>query len=297
MNKLCIWSLILAFFAAFAPAQQNKSRSSRNESLPSANKLALSEHWSLQSSCKVDQKGEVLSTPTFQPRGWYDVSVPTTVFAALVKHKVYPDPGFGMNLRSVPGVTYPIGTNFSNIAMQQDSPYLVPWWYRKEFVLPASYRGKSIWLQFGGINYRANIWLNGKQIAKSDDVAGAWRTYEFNVTGIAKPDLENVLAVQVFAPTEKDLAITFVDWNPAPPDKNMGLWREVFLTVSGPVGLRYPTVISHVDAAGNAQLTVTALLKNASKEPVRGTLKGAIDRYAAHLLELYAKCLDRVKKK
>ena len=152
MNKLCIWSLILAFFAAFAPAQQNKSRSSRNESLPSANKLALSEHWSLQSSCKVDQKGEVLSTPKFQPRGWYDVSVPTTVFAALVKHKVYPDPGFGMNLRSVPGVTYPIGTNFSNIAMQQDSPYLVPWWYRKEFVLPASYRGKSIWLQFGGIN-------------------------------------------------------------------------------------------------------------------------------------------------
>ena len=152
MNKLCIWSLILAFFAAFAPAQQNKSRSSRNESLPSANKLALSEHWSLQSSCKVDQKGEVLSTPKFQPRGWYDVSVPTTVFAALVKHKVYPDPGFGMNLRSVPGVTYPIGTNFSNIAMQQDSPYLVPWWYRKEFVLPASYKGKSIWLHFGGIN-------------------------------------------------------------------------------------------------------------------------------------------------
>ena len=47
------------------------------------------------------------------------------------------------------------------------------------------FKGKSIWLNFGGINYRANIWLNGKQLAKSDDVAGAWRTYEFNITDAA----------------------------------------------------------------------------------------------------------------
>jgi len=232
----------------------------------------------LQSSSKIDQSGETLSKAGFQPKGWYPVSVPTTVVSALVKHKVLPDPMFGMNLRQFPGVSYPIGANFSNLPMPPDSPYLVSWWYRKTFTLPADYKGKTVWLNFRGINYRANIWLNGKQIAKSDDVAGAWRTYEFNVTGIAKPDLENVLAVQVFAPTEKDLAITFVDWNPAPPDKNMGLWREVFLTVSGPVGLRYPTVISHVDAAGNAQLMVTALLKNASKEPIHGTLKGTIDQ-------------------
>ena len=243
-----------------------------------SSKLRLADGWMLQSSSKVDQSGETLSKAGFQPRGWYPVSVPTTVVSALVKHKVLPDPMFGMNLRQFPGVSYPIGANFSNLPMPPDSPYLVSWWYRKTFTLPADYKGKTVWLNFRGINYRANIWLNGKQIAKSDDVAGAWRTYEINVTGIAKPDLENVLAVQVFAPTEKDLAITFVDWNPAPPDKNMGLWREVFLTVSGPVGLRYPTVISHVDATGNAQLTVTALLKNASKEPVRGTLKGAIDR-------------------
>ena len=243
-----------------------------------SSKLRLADGWMLQSSSKIDQSGETLSKAGFQPKGWYPISVPTTVVSALVKHKVLPDPMFGMNLRQFPGVSYPIGANFSNLPMPPDSPYLVSWWYRKTFTLPADYKGKTVWLNFRGINYRANIWLNGKQIAKSDDVAGAWRTYEFNVTGIAKPDLENVLAVQVFAPTEKDLAITFVDWNPAPPDKNMGLWREVFLTVSGPVGLRYPTVISHVDATGNAQLTVTALLKNASKEPVRGTLKGAIDR-------------------
>ncbi len=153
----------------------------RRQAIPERT-LALRDGWALQSSGKVDAKGETVSTPAFQPKDWYAVSVPTTVVAALVKHKVYPDPFFGTNLRTFPGVTYPIGANFSNIPMQPDSPFIVPWWYRKEFVLPASFKGKTIWLNFGGINYRANIWLNGKQLAKSEDVAGAWRTYEFDIT-------------------------------------------------------------------------------------------------------------------
>jgi len=231
----------------------------------------------LQSSRKVDESGEALSKPEFQPKGWYTVTVPTTVVSALGKNKVLPDPFFGMNLRQFPGVGYPIGANFSNLPMPPDSPYLIPWWYRKTFTLPADYKRKTIWLNFRGINYRANLWLNGKQVANSDQVAGAWRTYEFNVTALAKPGAENVVAVEVFAPTETDLAITFVDWNPAPPDKNMGLWREVYLRPSGPAAVRYPAVISRVDASGNAQLTVTALLKNSNDHSVKGTLKGRIE--------------------
>src|SRR5580700_5904281 len=70
--------------------------------------LSLREGWNLQSSCKVEAKGETVSTPAFQPKDWYAVTVPTTVVAALVKHKVYPDPFFGTNLRTFPVVTYPI---------------------------------------------------------------------------------------------------------------------------------------------------------------------------------------------
>jgi exo-1,4-beta-D-glucosaminidase len=243
------------------------------------NKLALREGWTLQTALKVEAKGEAISTPKFAPTGWHSATVPTTVVAALVKNKTLPDPFFGMNLRQFPGVTYPVGGNFSNIAMQPDSPYASSWWYRKAFAMPASYKGKTAWLKFNGINYRANIWLNGKQVANSDDVAGAWRTYEFNVTDAVKPGAENVLAVQVWAPTEHDLAITFVDWNPAPPDKNMGLWREVYLTTSGPVALRYPTVVSKLNPPANdrAELTVTAQVKNASGQPVTGKLKGQIE--------------------
>jgi exo-1,4-beta-D-glucosaminidase len=246
--------------------------------LVAQDKLALHEGWSLQTSAKVEAKGEVISTAAFAPSGWHQVSVPTTVVAALVKDKTFPDPLFGMNLRDLAGVNYPIGGNFSDIAMAPDSPYAVSWWYRKQFSVPATYKGKTAWLKFNGINYRANIFLNGKQIAKSDDIAGAWRTYELNVTDTAKPGADNVLAVQIFSPTDHDLAITFVDWNPAPPDKNMGLWREVYLTTSGPVALRYPTVVSKLNLPENtsAQLTVTAQLKNGTSQPVKGKLKGDI---------------------
>ena len=242
-------------------------------------KLPLRDSWNLQSSAKVRAKGATISTATFVPKGWHTATVPTTVVAALVKDKTLPDPFFAMDLRKFAGETYPIGGNFSNVAMQPDSPYAVSWWYRKPFAVPASYSGKTAWLNFKGINYRANVWLNGKQIADSNEIAGAWRTYELNVTHALKPGAENVLAVQVFAPTENDLAITFVDWNPAPPDKNMGLWREVYLTTSGPVALRYATVVSKValSAGESAQLTVTAQLKNGSSHAVKGKLKGQIE--------------------
>ncbi|HLV87487.1 MAG TPA: glycoside hydrolase family 2 protein [Candidatus Sulfotelmatobacter sp.] len=276
LSSLALLSTLLAEGQA-SPAQ--KKEAAQHASHPAENRLLLHEGWTLQTSAKVQAKGEVISTGKFLPEGWHHVTVPTTVVAALVNDKTLPDPFFGMNLRSFPGVTYPIGANFSGIPMAPDSPYAVSWWYRKAFEIPPAYKGKTIWLKFDGINYRANLWLNGKQIATSDDVAGAWRTYEFNISDSAKPGAENVLAAQVFSPTDHDLAITFVDWNPAPPDKNMGLWRDVYLATSGPVALRYPTVVSKLNLPTNdtAQLTVTAQVKNGTAQPVKGVLKGAIE--------------------
>ena len=115
-----------------------------------ADKLALREHWTLQSSAKVEAKGETISTAAFVPRGWHDATVPTTVVAALVKDKTLPDPFFAMNLRQFAGVTYPIGGNFSNIPMQTDSPYAVSWWYRKQFRRSSHLQGKNRLAEFQG---------------------------------------------------------------------------------------------------------------------------------------------------
>ncbi len=267
-----IFKFVVPFFLLAVAVAQPSFQATPALSLP------LQDGWALQSSTKVTATGDAISSPSFKASDWIQTDVPTTVVAAQVKSKLLPDPFFGMNIRQYPGVSYPVGFNFSNVPMPPDSPYAVSWWYRKEFSVPELFAGKTVWLNFRGINYRANIFLNGKQIANSNDVVGAWRTYEFNVSSAVKQGT-NVLAVQVWAPTENSLAITFVDWNPSPPDKNMGLWQEVYLTTSGPAALRNPAVLSKVDSPANnaAHLTVTAQVKNGSEHPVKGTLKGKIE--------------------
>jgi exo-1,4-beta-D-glucosaminidase len=240
-------------------------------------RLLLRQGWVIQSSADVRETGAALSLASFRSTGWYATTAPTTVFSALVAAKKYPDPYFGMNLRDTPGVKYGIGVNFSNVAMPDDSPFRKPWWFRTEFKLPADYRGKTVWLGFDGINFRANVWLNGKQVADSKKVAGAWRLFALDVTSAAKTGETNALAIEIFPPEPGDLAITFVDWNPMPPDKGMGLWRDVWVGATGPAAIRYPSVTTHLTSDG-ADLTVRAEITNASAAPIDGVLKGKIER-------------------
>jgi exo-1,4-beta-D-glucosaminidase len=139
--------------------------------------ISLREGWAVQSSAKLSAGPETLSTAAFDASSWYKTAVPNTVFAVLVENGIYKDPYFGMNLRSIPGVSYPLGGQFANLEIPADSPYAVPWWYRKEFEVPPNFNGKTIWMAFRGINYRAAIWINGKKVAGSNEVVGAFRRY------------------------------------------------------------------------------------------------------------------------
>jgi exo-1,4-beta-D-glucosaminidase len=240
--------------------------------------MALHEGWSVQSSCKLQAAGENISTTAYHPEGWYSTSVPATVLTVQVAAGTYKDPYFGTNLRDIPGTTYPMGNDFSRLPMPEDSPYRCGWWYRKQFAVPASEKGRTHWLRFGGINYRANIWVNGKRVADTSQVAGAYRTYELDVTDSVIPGKPNVVAVETFAPTEKDLGINWVDWNPCPPDKDMGLWGAVDLVTRGPVALRSPMAVTHFTDASlkEADLTVYSELHNASDQPIKGTVTGTV---------------------
>src|SRR5579862_1179275 len=241
-------------------------------------RVYLHDGWELQSSCKFSATGAQISTAGFKTDGWHSATVPTTVVAALVADKTYPDPFYGKNLRDIPGTTYPIGKNFSLLSMPKDSPFVCSWWYRTEFKLAPNFDGRHVWLHFGGINNHANIWLNGRLVGGGKDIAGAYRTYEFDVTPLLASGEPNTLAVETIAQTEKDLGINWVDWNPAPPDKDMGLWRGVYLEISGAVAIRHPMVATHFEDASlsEAKLTVEADVKNASDAPVSGRLDGQI---------------------
>jgi len=252
--------LFIAFAAAAEPADL---------------RLELRQGWAIQSSAKVTAGGEALSQPGFATAGWHRATVPTTVVSALVADGTYPDPYYGTNLRKIPGTTYKVGTNFSNVEMPADSPFAVPWWYRTELTVPKEAEGKILWLRLDGVNFRFDAWLNGKKIADAAKTGGAYRLHEIDVTGVAKPGT-NALAVLVSTPKTGDLAITFVDWNPMPPDKVMGLYRPVTLAASGPVALRHPQVVTKLNLPANdrTELTVKVVAKNATAAPVRGTLRG-----------------------
>jgi len=269
------FALTMVSLIACGPAARAQSA----PATPAGGPLFLKDGWMIQSSSEVSAPAEVVSTHAYTPSGWYRASVPSTVIGALVRQRVFPDPYVGKDLRLIPGTTYPIGANFSSLPMPPGSPFRVPWWFRTEFRVPQQYARKTVWLHFSGINYRASVWLNGQQIAAPDKMVGAWRVFEFDVTRFVSSGQTAILAVEVFPPQPDDLAITFVDWNPLPADKDMGIWREVYLAASGPVSLRYPQVISklNIPALDKAQLTVTAELHNAADRPLEGTLKGKIE--------------------
>jgi len=152
------FAIFLFLILLFAPRT-----ASANTPEPSETKIFLHEGWALQSSCLFLARGEQISAPGYKTNGWHSATVPTTVVAALVADKTYPDPYYGKNLRDIPGTTYPIGKNFSLLSMPQDSPFRCAWWYRIEFTLPAAYKGKHVWLHFGGNNNHANWWPAGRK--------------------------------------------------------------------------------------------------------------------------------------
>ena len=276
MRSIPAYILAVVSLGAFSLSAYAAPAVSKEPALSPA--VQLHDDWTLESGCTVHDTGASISDSAYQPKEALKISVPSTVLAAQVAAGKIKDPYFGMNLRDIPGTSYPIGKNFSNLPMPDDSPYKCSWWYRREFPIEASDRAKRIWLHFDGINYRANIWLNGKLLADSTKVAGAYRTYDFDITDLAKLGQNNTLAVETFAPAETDLGINWVDWSPCPPDKDMGLTGAVELKSTGPVAVRSPLVTTHFadKSLDKATLTVYGELANTTSKPVHGTLSASL---------------------
>lgn len=223
--------------------------------------ISLDNDWHIQSSSKSPENGAVISSSQFKPDGWYPTAVPSTVLSALVKNKVYEDIYFGKNLEQI-----------------TEDQFKHSWWYRKEFDISGPAEFDAARLNFDGINYRANIWVNGQKVAGTGTIYGSFRLFECDVTNILQTG-KNVLAVEVFPPKPGDFTIGFVDWNPAPPDQNMGLWRGVRLHLHGPVSIKNPFVQSRVNlqTLDNAGLTVSAELVNHTDKEISGVLEGEIE--------------------
>jgi exo-1,4-beta-D-glucosaminidase len=262
----------------------------RADDLPDARQF-LHSGWRMESGCKTSAKAEGISATGFDDSKWHPAVVPGTVVGSLVSDKTLPDPNFGENLKSLLGAFNDNKHQAANLDMSADSPYRCSFWFRTEFDTPAAYAGRLVWLHFLGINYRANIWLNGKQLGNRNDVAGAYRAYEYPVSSLLNKAGKNALAVEIFTPEKNDLALTWVDWNPTPPDKDAGIWREVFLTSSGEVTLRHAFVGAKLGSDyKSAALTLSAELRNPTDHPVKAKLEARLPGVAlSQTVELAAK--------
>lgn len=246
--------------------------------------IILDKGWRLQSSAHMALSGEQLSLCGITTADWYETSVPKTVLAALVENRVYPNPYYGVNLKSIPG--YQDGLW---LVQKEDSPFRCPWWYRVEFNVSPIQPDHYYTLHFDGINYKANIWLNGRLVAGADQVVGMFRRFEFPITQYLVSGDRNVLAVEIIPPglleppqqpTKQIEATTgWDDHNPQPPDMNMGLWQPVYLKRQGPVSLRHPYVEADLEipSLAKADLTVSAWLRNNTGEPVECEVRSEIE--------------------
>ncbi len=257
--------------SAHGQSRQATVNSNRHptESLAAGARLMLRDGWQVQ-TFSDQPDGAVISKTGFATNAWFSTSIPATVCGVLAQSGVYPDPFFGTNFRNWQGRG---GRGNSPGGMTQGNPFSVPWWFRTEFDLPAEMAGRAITLHFEGINYRADVWLNGERIADTNQVAGAMRRFALDVTKAARPGTRNALALLIYGQGPRDLGHTWVDWAPMPPDRMQGLWRDVFVTASGMLRLHDPFVHSRIATnLASADLIVSMDLENTGDKPVTGNV-------------------------
>ncbi|HEY2624803.1 MAG TPA: glycoside hydrolase family 2 TIM barrel-domain containing protein, partial [Dyella sp.] len=223
-------------------------------------------HWHIQDSAKAQQSGAEISATGFPTKGWYPVSGRATVMAGLLENGTYKNVFYSDNLRAV------------QVPEASGNLFVTPWWYRADFTLPKDLKGRHTLLRTNGIIASADLWVNGHLVADHAQVAGAYPVHGFDVTQWVRPGA-NALAMQVHpADPRQSLSIGWVDWNPTPPDNNMGPWRGVDIVQSGPVALSFPQVLSTLSLPdlARAALTVKVTAKNLDTTAHDATISGTV---------------------
>jgi Exo-beta-D-glucosaminidase Ig-fold domain/Glycosyl hydrolases family 2/Glycosyl hydrolases family 2, sugar binding domain len=228
-----------------------------------------------------------MQAPAPSSAAWYQATVPGTILTTLVNNNIYPEPLYGENNR--PNI---IPESLSRTA----------YWYRTQFAVPKNFADKQIWLNFDGINYIADVWVNGTQ---AGTITGAFMRGNFNVTSLVQPGATAAVAVLIHPPPhagdpwEKTVANqrgpnggggngplgldgpTFVasigwDWVPGIRDRQMGIWQKVTLTASGPVLVKNPYVTTDLPLpkTDSANVSIEATVQNISDTPQTGIFTG-----------------------
>ncbi|WP_164981539.1 glycosyl hydrolase 2 galactose-binding domain-containing protein [Silvibacterium dinghuense] len=235
--------------------------------------------------------GEALATAGYKDESWVVATVPGTVLTSYLNAGAIPDPNFGQNQLHI-----------------SDSYFYSDFWHRTEFTAPVVAHGQTTWLNFDGINWKADVYLNGEKLGR---IEGGFMRGQFDVTGKLKPGQANALAVKVEKnatpgackqktwenPSRNGGALgrdnpTYHasigwDWIPTIRGRNSGIWGDVYLSVTGSVTVENPLVVSTLPLpdTSHADVKIEVELWNHSAKPVTGTLKGTFGavKFAQHV--------------
>ena len=213
-------------------------------------KTLIHSDWYARKANEVKMDGNRLSAVPLDKTGWLPARVPGTVLTTLLENGLYPAPEFGLNNNLIPDI-HEVGNDFYT------------YWFTRQFTIDALPEGRNVWLNFRGINYKAEIFLNGKRINRNTH-EGMFLRKTFNITPYLRTDAPNVLAVLVYPPTHvgnpnggqggdgqiaRNNTMQYTpgwDWIQPVRDRNTGIWDEVSITTTGPVCLSSPYVVTKV---------------------------------------------------
>lgn len=237
--------------------------------------------WQLQRASEVQAGGVEIASPAYKAEGWVTATVPGTVLTSYKNVGALADPNYA-----------------DNQLMISESFFNSNFWYRNEFQVAPSFKRDRVFLNFDGINWKANVYLNGKQVGRLE---GAFIRGKFDVTDCVKEGT-NVLAVEIIknahigAIKEKNKQSTDFnggilgadnptfhatigwDWIPTMRGRNIGIWNDVFLTTTGKVTVQDPYVQTQfaLPDTTQARLTAEVVVKNHDGKDVSGVLQGRV---------------------
>jgi hypothetical protein len=236
--------------------------------------------WKIQRSSEVTADGENISKAGFPADNWVVATVPGTVLVSYWNAGALPDPNFGDN-------QFMISESFFNS----------DFWYRNEFDVPSNFSGGRMFLNFDGINWKANVFVNGQTAGR---IEGAFIRGKFDVTDLIVPGQKNAIAVLIIKndnigvikektaiSTDKNGGVLGADnptyhasvgwdWIPTIRGRNIGIWNDVYLQLTGPVTIEDPFVTTDLALPNTtaADINIEVTLQNHETEAITGTLSG-----------------------
>ena len=245
--------------------------------------------WRLCRAEEVRADGISLSSSGYDDSAWLPATVPGTILVSYLNAGSIPDP------------------NYDDWQFQiSDSYFTADFWYRDRFTVPRDRRGQRVFLDFGAVNWKADVYFNGTYLKnpvtdRRSSIEGAFMRARFDVTGLVNFGGGNFLAVLIhrnanpgkvttqglaFGPGNNGGALgadnptlhasVGWDWLPTIRGRNIGIYGPVSLSFGGDAELVDPWIQPELRLAGESAAIPAEDLMRGDRVRIEGWDPGRI---------------------